>query len=470
MTVFTQSNALSSTEPMKVARSLLSTRFRTPQGHQGLWVWRGNVLEWFGGQWHVRDNEWIESAVWLALEDAEYTVQTSTGTEVRRFAPTPHKVQGVIDALRQVARLPWKQLPVWTREGDTLDAGRTMTFRNMVVDVRDLKPVPRDETWIQTMVLPVDLDPASECPTWMRCLDQWSNSDDDWKALVQRMFGYCLTGHSLYAKWFLLHGKVRGGKGTMMGVLKKLLGGAFASMSLEDLARPFGLWGLERSKVLSIGEVAEIRGSEAETACRVLKQIVGRDPLVIDVKYREPLRDVVVDAIPIMQANEIPRLPNKGMGLSSKMVPIPFRVSFLGREDHLLSQKLDEELPGIAAWALQGAHDLEMEANPAQRFPLTEEGHSIIEDYATANNPVDDFLETHFEPSPNQFVASSVIGERWNRWCEATGGRRMPLRSLIQHLREHGSWELRKHRLGAGGPRGIVGLKLKPLPESASGR
>lgn len=470
MPVFTETNPLTSTEPLKVARMLLSTRFRTPLGHQGLWVWRGNVLEWFGGRWHVRDNEWIESAVWLALEDAVYTVQTSTGTEVRRFAPTPHKVQGVIQALKQVALLPWKSLPAWNREERPIDPGRTMTFRNLVVDVRDLKPVPRDETWIQTMVLPVDLDPQESCPTWIQCLREWSDDDPEWISLVQRMFGYCLTGHSLYAKWFLLHGKVRGGKGTMMGILKSLLGSSFTSMGLEDLAKPFGLWGLERSKVLSIGEVAEIKGSEAETACRILKQIVGRDPLVIDIKYQMPLTDVVSDAIPIMQANEIPRLPNKGMGLSSKMVPIPFRVSFLGREDHLLAQKLKSELAGIAAWALEGAHALEVESDPSKRFPLTSEGISILEDYATANNPVDEFLETHFEPASNKFVPSSVIGERWGIWCESTGGRRMPLRSLIQHLREHGSWDLRKHRLGAGGPRGLQGLKLKPLPESASGR
>lgn len=460
MNAFTASSPLASTEPVKVARALLHSRFATPSKAQGLWIWKGNVLEWFGGQWVIRDKEWLEGAVWLALEDAQYSVQTSTGTEVRRFAPTPAKIDGVVRALWTVARLPYEHLPMWARD-KPLETRRCVSFRNCVIDAATMETVERNENWIEPFVLPVDFDPEARCPTWEQCLDEWSDHDEQWQQLVKRMFGYCLMSHSLYAKWFLLHGKVRGGKGTMMKVLRSLIGKAYMGSSLEDLARPFGLGGLERARVLSIGEVSEIKGAEAETACRILKQIVGRDPLVIDVKYQTPLTDVVSDAVPIMQANEIPRLPNKGMGLSSKMVPIPFRVSFLGREDHLLNDKLQAELPGIACWALEGARELENESNPAARFPLTTEGQELLEDYTTANNPVDEFLETHFERVPNGFTASSVIHARWEEWSRRSGGRRMGLRGLIQHLREQSSWGLERSRRGDGGPRGLKGLKLK---------
>lgn len=463
MKTHVSAQSLDTTEPMKVARWLLASRFRTPQGRNGLWVWKGNIMEWFGGQWLIRSKDWLEQAVWTALEDLTYTVQTSTGTVVKRFAPTPSKVDGVLRALRQVAVLKYEHLPVWAGDEESnVDALRTMSFLDLVVDVKTLKTIPRDERWIQPHVIPVHLsDHDSGCPTWLKCLDDWSNGNEGWKVLVQRMFGYCLTSHSLFAKWFLLHGKVRGGKGTMTSVLRMLLGKGYMGTSLEDLARPFGLVGLESAKVLSIGEVAEIRGTEAETACRVIKQIVGRDPLVIDVKYEHAIQDVVSDAIPIMQANEIPKLPNKGLGLSSKMVPIPFQVSFLGREDHRLLDKLKEELPAIASWALAGAHGLENESDPSKRFPLTSDGLLILEDYKIANNPVDDFLEEHFERAPNGFVPSSVLGSRWKDWAEANGARQMSFRVLMQHLKEHSSWELEKSRVGAGGPRGLKGLRIR---------
>ena len=59
MTVFTGSRPLTNIEPAKVARSLLAHQFVTPNKLIGLWVWRGIVLEWFGGQWVVRDREWL---------------------------------------------------------------------------------------------------------------------------------------------------------------------------------------------------------------------------------------------------------------------------------------------------------------------------------------------------------------------------------------------------------------------------
>lgn len=462
MSVFTQSSPLASIEPVKVARSLLANRFVTPDKARGLWTWRGMVLEWFGGQWVVRDHEWLEASVWLALEDAYHEVTTPTGREVRRFAPTPAKVDGVLTALTHVSRLPNERIPCWV-EGKGPDPDYLVTFRDKVVDARTGESSDRTERWVEPTVIPVDLRTDAGCPRWRRCLDEWSEGREDWIDLLQRMFGYCLLGHRKYAKWFLLHGKVRGGKGTVCGVLRRMLGRAYVGTSLEDLARPFGLHGLQNARVLSIGEVSEIKGPEAEAACRVLKQVLGRDPMVIDVKYHQPLRDVVVEAVPIMQANEIPKLPNKGLGLSSKMVPIPFNVSFIGREDHHLADVLEGELQGIAAWALEGAMKVARTEASTDRFPLTREGESLIEEYTTANNPVDDFLEEHFVRSKNGFAASSVIYARWESWVRKTGARRLSARKLIQHLKESSSWDLSSVRVGKSGMRGLSGLVAVPL-------
>lgn len=466
MTVFTDSRPLTSIEPAKVARSLLANQFVTPNRLIGLWVWRGIVLEWFGGQWVIRDREWLESALWLALEDAYYEVQTTTGKEVRRFAPNPAKIEGVLSALVHIARLPNDKIPCWTGT-PLVDPDYCITFKDAIVDLKSGAAHERTEEWIEPVVIPVEWDPNAKCPTWMRCLNEWSEGRPEWITLIQRMFGYCLMGHRKYAKWFLLHGKVRGGKGTVCGVLRKLIGKSFIGTSLEDLARPFGLYGIEHARVLSIGEVAEIRGQEAEASCRVLKQILGRDPMTIDIKYQSPLRDVVAECVPIMQANEIPKLPNKGMGLSSKMVPIPFNVSFLGRENHHLSDDLQDEMPGIAAWAVQGAMALANEPRPEMRFPLTRDGITLLEEYTSANNPVDDFMEEYFVPDKNGFVPSSVIYARWEMWVKRTGARRHSPRKLTQYLKEGSSWQLVNARIGKSGARGLQGLRAVPIPDES---
>ena len=59
---------------------------------------------------------------------------------------------------------------------------------------------------------------------------------------------------------------------------------------------------MELSKVLSISEVSEIDSKSGERVCRILKNIVGRDPMTVNVKYRRQLRNVVVNAAPRHQA------------------------------------------------------------------------------------------------------------------------------------------------------------------------
>ena len=461
MTNGTQTPTLASAEAMQVARYLLSTRFSTPNGRNGLWYWRGNFYEWYGETWQKRDREWIESALWVALENVTFSQATQNGNRQVRFAPSIPKVQGVMRALQAVQTLPHERSPVWLTAPQTKQTQTLVSFRDKILDAKTGDEYKRDETFFDPHVLPCNYDPNAECPKWMQCLDEWGGGDPQWATLLQRMFGYCLLPHRDYAKWFLMYGKIRGGKGTIMSILKALLAEGYMGTCLEDIASQFGLWGIEQARVMAINEVSEISNREGEAACRVLKSIVGRDPISINRKFEQPLRNVVVDSVPIMQSNEIPRLPNKGLGLSGKMVLLPFTVSFAGRENYRLGEELLAELPGIASWAYKGACMVEQEANPRAKFPMPERSVALIEEYHAVNNPIDEFLETRFTKSDGGFVTSEVIYKQWLDWSRDLRVPPLSQREMIHRLIESSTWDLRRARIGGGGRRGIRGLSLK---------
>lgn len=461
MTNRTQTPTLASQEPMQVARYLLTTRFSTPNGRNGLWFWRGNFYEWYGESWFKRDREWVESALWVALENVSFSQPTQNGTRQIRFAPNIPKVQGVMRALQALQTLPHERIPVWLTAPKTKQTQTLISFRDAILDARTGERYDRDETFFDPHVIPCNYEPDAECPVWHRCLQEWGGGDEEWSSLLQRMFGYCLLPHRDYAKWFLMYGKIRGGKGTIMTVLKALLGEGYMGTCLEDIASQFGLWGIEQAKVMAINEVSEISNREGEAACRVLKSIVGKDPISINRKFEQPLRNVVVDAVPIMQSNEIPRLPNKGLGLSGKMVLLPFTVSFAGRENYRLAEELLEELPGIAYWAWQGARMVEEEANPRAKFPMPERSVALIDEYHAVNNPVDEFLEARFEKSQAGFVATETIYAQWLDWSRDLRVPPLSRRELSHRLIESSSWDLRRARIGGGGKRGVRGLAVK---------
>ena len=461
MTNRTQSPTLASQEPMQVARYLLRSRFSTPNNRNGLWFWRGNFYEWYGERWQKRDREWVESAIWVALENVTFSQASANGTRQVRYAPSIPKVQGVVRALQAIQTLPHEKSPVWLTAPKTKGTRTLVSFADAVLDAKTGERFERDETFFDPHVIPCEYNPEAECPTWMKCLEDWSGGDQEWVTLLQRMFGYCLLPHRDYAKWFLMYGKIRGGKGTIMTILKALLGEGYMGTCLEDIAGQFGLWGIEQARVMAINEVSEISNREGEAACRVLKSIVGRDPISINRKFEQPLRNVVVDTVPIMQSNEIPRLPNKGLGLSGKMVLLPFTVSFAGRENYRLAEELLEELPGIAYWAWQGARGVEDEANPRLKFKMPDKSVALIEEYHVINNPIDEFLNARFVKSQPGLVTTEVLYSHWRDWSK---GLRVPpvTQSQLTHkLVEESTWDLQRARLGGGGKRGLRGLAVK---------
>lgn len=461
MSTRTQSPILASPEPMQVARYLLSSRFSTPNNRNGLWYWRGNFYEWYGERWQKRDLEWVESALWVSLENLNYTQQTQNGQRQVRYAPDINKIKGVLRALQALQTLPHDKTPAWITAPKTKTTRTLVSFSDVVVDAATGESFSRDETFFEPNIIPCPYDPKAECPTWMRCLDEWGGGDPEWGQLLQRMFGYCLLPHRDYAKWFLMYGKIRGGKGTIMSILKALLGEGYMGTCLEDIAGQFGLWGIEQAKVMAINEVSEISNREGEAACRVLKSIVGRDPISINRKYEQPLRNVVVDAVPIMQSNEIPRLPNKGLGLSGKMVLLPFTVSFVGRENYRLGEELMKELTGIAAWAFEGAKKVEAESDPKGKFPMPDRSKTLIDEYHTVNNPIDEFLGACFEAKEGGFVTSESLYSRWQDWSKGLRVPPLSQNQLVYRVVEGSTWDLKRARIGGGGKRGLRGLSIK---------
>jgi putative DNA primase/helicase len=452
---------------MKVARAMLKVCFEDGMGLKEV---QSRLFEWYGGKWVQRDRQWLEDAVWRWTEDLHVS-DDPNGLVVERYGPTEFKVSGIVRAIEALSRVAGTEVPQWLDPGARdrlMDPHCSVAFRDVVVDVKAsaqagaMVCVPRGPEWFDPCVVDVDLDQGAECPRWMRCLEEWSGGDEVWKELLQRWVGYSMMSHRRYAKWMLFHGKIRAGKGTISTVMRWLVGGTgFVGTSLDEIASSFGLDGLEFSRVLCISEVSELNSREGEVAVRVLKNVLGRDPISINAKYKRQMRNVIVNAAPWVQANEIPQLPNKGRGLSGKMLVLPFNRSFEGKEQHDLMDVLKGELAGIALWALKGAVKLEAAAD-AEKFVQPLVSGDVVKSYHLKNNPFDYFLEARFVRNKSGFVANELVRREWKDWCRVNNVKlHVADNQLMSKLTEESSWDLSKIRKGAEGTRGIAGLSLK---------
>jgi putative DNA primase/helicase len=164
----------------------------------------------------------------------------------------------------------------------------------------------------------------------------------------------------------------------------------------------------------------------------------------------------------VVQSNEIPKLPNRGQGLASKMLVLPFTKSFLGKEDLTLGQRLAAELPGIAVWAMKGAQRLIGEQDSGARWPVPRAAEDAVERFSVLNAPMQEFLDANFEQKDGGFVATSVLWARWLDWKKTSGTKdEMTQAKLLHRIVEESSWGLTRGRLGGERLRGLRGLAMK---------
>lgn len=456
-----------SAHPSDIAASAVEQIFTTPSGQPGLIEHQGTLYAWHEQSWAPRDNHWLQVILWNWLSDRHYQ---SGPNSVARYAPTRSKVADIVSALQPHIVLQPTEIPCWLddKHERTYPPHHLVAFKDTLVNARTLSTTERTDLWLDPHVLPCSYTPTAPYKRWARCLKEWSDGDEAWASLLQRWFGYCLMPHRDFARWMLFHGKIRSGKGTIASVLRFLLGPGFKGAALDDLAGTFGLDGIERARVLSISEVNSLDFTDAEKVTRVLKNIIGRDPITINIKHIRQVENVVSNAAPMVQANEIPRLSNKARGLSSKMLILPFEVTFEGREQFDLLEELKGELPGIAAWAVRGAHQLERarREDPSTMWPVPSAAVETVRLYHLINNPFDQFLESRFYRSSEGYVAVAMILREWRDWVKANKVKMQVADNLLtMRLVQESSWDLRRARIGAGGIRSLRGLSLRRTPE-----
>lgn len=465
MNHFSRTTPLSNGGNATVANECISRLFTTSGARRTLWHHKGLWYRYDGRRWNRWGEEELTRFLFRELQGAEYTTSDGGQASLPLSRKLVAEVIAILDANLQLDG----DLPRWRRDGDS-DADYCIGFQNTVISLLGGTPQMKETSsdWIDPVQIPVSFTGEEpHCPRWISCLQEWSLGNDDWISLLQEWMGYCLLPTTRYARWMMMKGPVRCGKGTITKVLQMLLGDEnCVNYSLADFTDPFGLDGVQGARCLVVNEVSDLRGSEGERATQILKSIIGEDPVRVNRKYQRAQTNVRLRVKPTLVTNQTVRLPNKGRGLSSKMLILPFSTSYLGHEDEHLIDALGNELEGIAAWCVEGARRL---VENRGRFTTLEQAEEERREYLLENNPWDQFLEARFVQRPNGFVPGEILWNQFESWKRYTGS---PLSSsrnrLMSRILEEGSWTLQRFRPAPDAPRGLKGLSLRSRPDDTS--
>jgi putative DNA primase/helicase len=325
-------------------------------------------------------------------------------------------------------------MPFWIGEGRPFSAPKNMiAFSNGLLDLEaPAALIPHSPDWCSTVCLPFAYDPLATCPAWEQFLAEVFEGDQDRVALLQEFFGYCLAADTSLQKALVLVGKPRSGKGTIQRLLGALVGpDSSTGFSLERLATEFGPSALVNKAVALVGEVELAANPQRTKIVEVLKSIIGEDALSINTKYEARFTSLRLPTRFVIASNTVPRLLDASGALAHRFLFVPFDISFVGREDIHLEEKLLAELPGIANWALAGLRRLRAVGG---RFTLGGGHKRLAAQYAADTSPIVAWVRAEMvvhrradagDLPPECLTAEGVsitksdAYDRYAAWCEA---------------------------------------------------
>lgn len=270
-------------------------------------------------------------------------------------------------------------------------------------------------TWFNTSSLPFPFPVSqadADCPAWIEFLEQIFESDQDRIKIMQEAFGYCFMADTRFETFFVLMGIGRNGKSTCLSVLRRLLGDEnVASLTPDQLANSYMLATLADKLANLCPDMGEVDRVEEG----ILKALVSGDPITADRKYKSPLQ-FAARATLFFATNVLPRFSDVSLGIWRRMVVIPFNyIVPIDDTDPFLLDRLNQELPGILLWALQGAARLSLN----KRFTESTRCVEAARNYRLSCFPILTFLDECTRPSG--YVGAHGLWKVYRAWCVACG-------------------------------------------------
>lgn len=257
------------------------------------------------------------------------------------------------------------------------------------------------------------------CPTWEKCIDDWTGGDKALARFLQKAAGYSLTTFTREKCYFYLYGAGDNGKSVFCKVLKDIIGDYCTTINAAALgtARNGGtinndeLADLDGKRLVFVHEQGNKR-LDSET----LKRLTGDgDTIKATRKYEHPVEFVPVCKLWIT-SNEPFTSSDTSKGGWSRPVIIKFAEIPESKRDKGLKDKLKAEYDDILMWALKG---VEMYLNEGLERP--ESVQQAIEAARVDCDIIGQFLNERTESAAGAVLSSQELFKAWKVWTEERG-------------------------------------------------
>lgn len=348
------------------------------------------------------------------------------------------------DAIRDVLR-------AWVPEIECAPTPQYINFRNGLLDWRTGELRPHDPAVLSTVQLGCDWNPKATCERFRRFVAEVVPAPDI--ARVWEMTGYLMMSGNPLQKALMLTGSGSNGKGALMRLWHKLLGGKSNVSAVTLHALSDNRFAAARL----YGRLANMCGDIDNTFIEktgVFKQAMGEDPIDCEHKYGQPF-NFTNWATMVFSANEIPGASDSSDGWHRRWEVMHFPNRFKVPDPTLEPElQADDSLAGIAVTAVSALRLL----MARREFERTDTAVAAHDELKRKANAILVWLDERAEElgAEDAFTPRTTAYLDYVRWSEADGvkfpmtRRRFYERIRLAHVPET--------------KRGVEGFRLKLRP------
>ncbi|MDE5584693.1 MAG: hypothetical protein K2J08_13470 [Ruminococcus sp.] len=300
--------------------------------------------------------------------------------------------------------------------------------RNGVLNLNDFSVNSHKPDFLMTRMLGTLMPENPKKPhKWLDFLNQIFNGDLELIRYIQKALGYSLSGDTSEQCAFFLYGTGRNGKSTFLEVVRKIMGDYATNIQPESI--------MVKSNTNSANsDIARLKGARLVTSVEpnegmrlnegLLKQLTGDDMITARKLYGDEF-EFRPEFKLWMATNHKPTIRGTDLGIWRRIHIIPFSVTIPeSAVDKKLSHKLEEELPDILAWAVEGYKLWKMEG--LRKPKVIEEA---VEEYRNEMDVISAFLASDYVVQGGEVKAQALYAV-YCQWAEECNEYKMPSRKF----------------------------------------